>query len=312
MAKSRVRSDKPKRAEPLYRIGMVARKTGVSTHTLRAWERRYGSISPDRSAGGGRLYSERDIARLRLLKQLTEQGHAIGAIAALPLEGLSELVASERAESSSASGTLSHALFEERFLHAISEFDVATASRVLSQAALLVPPRELVSEVLAPIFHEIGARWESGAMTVAHEHAASALLRSELGTLLRSLGNQETKRVALATTLSGEQHEFGSLLAALFAAAHGWRVVYLGANLPSADIVSAAKKARAKLVLVSVVNDLEKDGERALEQLRAALPEAVTLCVGGRGTGRKASARGAIRYVHSLRELAPLLEAGRA
>ena len=79
-------------AQPRYPIGEVARRTGLSPHVLRAWERRYGVVSPSRRTGGGRLYSSADILRLRLLRRLTGAGHPIGEIASLPSDTLLALL----------------------------------------------------------------------------------------------------------------------------------------------------------------------------------------------------------------------------
>jgi methanogenic corrinoid protein MtbC1/transposase-like protein len=295
-------------SEPRYRIGLVAKKVGVAAHTLRAWERRYGSLSPGRMAGGGRLYSDDDIVRLRLLKQLTEQGHAIGSIAALPSQELVRMAGASgpRNDLTIPLERLAVEVMHERFLGAIVAFDVTAASRVLSHASMVMSPRDLVCDLLGPLFHEIGARWERGELTVAHEHAASNLLRTELGTLLRSASNGQTGRTLVAATLPGEQHEFGALLASLLAAANGYRVVYLGANLPAADIARAAREAHAQLVLLSMVNDVDEKGEAELEQLRKALPRAIELCIGGRGAHGRLAGKG-VRAVSSLPELEAVL-----
>ena len=295
-------------AEPRYRIGLVARRVGVAAHTLRAWERRYGGLSPGRMPSGGRLYSDDDVLRLRLLKQLTDQGHAIGSIATLPVAELTRL-ASRGAVLEEPALPLDRKVAEvmrERFLASIASFDLAAASRVLSHAALAMAPEELVCDVLGPLLHEIGARWERGELSVAHEHAASSLLRTELGVLLRSAQTPLGARIAVAATLPGEQHEFGALLAALLAALRGYRVVYLGTNLPVTDIVRAVREARADLVLVSLVNDQHASKNDDLCQLRAELPPSVGLCVGGRGAGELSPIEH-VRIVPSLRELAAIL-----
>src|SRR4051794_35592575 len=76
---------------PRYPVRLVASRTGLSAHVLRAWERRYGVVSPTRSEGGQRLYSDFDIERLLRLRRLAERGHSIGRIAALELSELVEL-----------------------------------------------------------------------------------------------------------------------------------------------------------------------------------------------------------------------------
>ena len=193
----------------------------------------------------------------------------------------------------------------------MATFDVTAAARVLSHASMALAPRALVCDLLAPLFEEIGARWERGELSIAHEHAASQLLRTELGALLRNSANQPSERTLVAATLPGEQHEFGALLASLLAAAHGFRVVYLGANLPVADIGRAVRDAGARLVLISVVNQLDESGLAELTTLREGLPRGTTLCVGGRGalSGKKGLATSRIRHFDSLEELESLFTA---
>lgn len=84
----------------LFRIGHVARCVGVSTHALRAWERRYCTVEPLRTPGGSRLYDATQIERLKTLKQLTEYGHSIGEVARLPAVELERLRAATLALSS--------------------------------------------------------------------------------------------------------------------------------------------------------------------------------------------------------------------
>lgn len=297
--------------EPRYRIGMVAKKTGIAAHTLRAWERRYGSLTPGRMAGGGRLYSEEDVARLALLKQLTDHGHAIGSIAGRPSEELVRMLSEARKpdERTLPLDRLAVEIMRERFLAAVVAFDVNAAARVLAHAGLVMTPREFVCNLLAPLFHEIGERWGRGELSIAHEHAASNLLRTELGALLRSATSLQNGRTLVAATLSGEQHEFGALLASLLAAAHGHRVIYLGANLPVQDIVRAVREARAQLVLISIVNQEIANCCTELKQLREALPQSVAVCVGGRAALRckKILAGPGFQYVGSLEELEAVL-----
>jgi DNA-binding transcriptional MerR regulator len=88
----RLAGDEPQSAR-CYRIGDVARYVGVSTHALRAWERRYGTVAPERSAGGNRLYDAAQIDRLKTLKELTDSGHSIGEVARLSLAELKSLLA---------------------------------------------------------------------------------------------------------------------------------------------------------------------------------------------------------------------------
>ena len=80
----------------MYSVKMASQVTGISTDTLRAWERRYGVVRPQRSATGRRLYDAADIARLRLLKQVVALGHSIQRVAPLADAGLERILSAEQ------------------------------------------------------------------------------------------------------------------------------------------------------------------------------------------------------------------------
>lgn len=243
--------------EPRYRIGAVARLTGVSTHALRVWERRYGTVQPFRSEAGDRLYSEADVQRLRLIKRLLGMGHAIGELGKLSDDELGHLLELHVSGTPAAVG--GGAL--ERYIACLERMDVEGADRLLSSAALSLGRRDFMDRILVPLMHEVGRRWQSGELGVAHEHAATAMVRTHLGALLALFSADPDAPSALTTTPAGELHEIGALMAALLARMAGWRAVHLGPNLPAAEIARGAREAAADAVLVSVV---------ALEPGRAA------------------------------------------
>ncbi len=266
-------------AEARYRIGTVARLAGLTTHVIRVWERRYGAPAPIRSARGTRLYSDRDVERLRLLKRAVDRGHAIGRIAALPSDELARLTQSPRAVPANADACEA---FGAELVAAVGSFDLAHASRALATASATLSPRALVIDVFGAALKSVGDAWARGQLCVASEHIASALLRNHLGALLRDSVPRAGAETVVAATPAGEQHELGVLLAAALAAIHGYRVVYLGPNVPAGEIVGAVRGAGAEILLLSLVA-LEKRG--ALKELRALtrnLPAHVTLLVGGR------------------------------
>lgn len=271
----------------IYRIGAVARMTGVSTHALRAWERRYPNLDPIRTDSGLRLYSERQVERVRLIHRLLDQGHAIGTLAPLGSAALQRMLDREAPSVPVQLPVVDHvdagaaASFAPRFLHAVLARDEDTAQRLLGQALLAFAPADLVARVLVPLLTEVGARWHDGSLLVAEEHAVSAILRSQLGTALRGYHPLPGAGTVLATTPAGEWHELGALLAALLAAAHGWRVEYLGPNLPAEAIAQAAVKRQAEAVLLSVIALDRPVAAAEIAATRALLPESVRLLVGG-------------------------------
>jgi len=264
-------------AEPLYRIGTVARLSGVSTHLIRVWERRYDALEPSRSGGRARLYSPADLERLRLLKLAVGRGHAIGQIARLEHAELERL--SGQAEEHIADDSIRS--FIEDFLQAVQAFDSDRAQELLVRGALMYSARSLVFDVLGPLLERIGKEWANGKLCVASEHLGSILVRDSLSDLLRRLPKPTGAELALVTTPEGELHELGALLGSVAMALEGYRVLYLGPNCPVAEIARAAHGASATIVGLSIVSLEPQQAIQAVQQLLQALPEQVDFVVGG-------------------------------
>jgi MerR family transcriptional regulator, light-induced transcriptional regulator len=262
--------------EPLYRIGTVAQLSGVSTHLIRIWERRYNALEPSRSGGRARLYSPADLERLRLLKLAVGRGHAIGQIAGLRREELQRLSgAEERVENERIRS------FIDEFVAAVEAFDSDRAQALLVRGSVLFSARSLVFDVLGPLLERIGSGWEDGQLCVASEHLGSTLVRDSLTDLLRRLPKSPSAQLALVTTPGGELHELGALLSAVTIAVEGYRVLYLGPNSPAAEIARAARGASAAIVALSIVSLEAELAVQAVRELTDALPEHVDVVVGG-------------------------------
>jgi DNA-binding transcriptional MerR regulator len=290
---------KPYSNTPKYRIGTVSRLTGLSADVVRVWERRYGAISPQRSEGGSRLYSDADIARLRRLRQAVDMGHAIGQVARLPESELDTL--SNRNVSLTAAGQAEadpYAQTRSRFIEAINRFDVVTADEEIRKAATLFPPRIIVKNIVSPILQEIGERWAHRDFGIAQEHIATNLLRNLLSSLFRLYPpDDEAETIVLATT-NGERHEFGILIAALIAATRGWRVIYLGTDLPATEIIRTVKSVKARVLAISVVNSLNPLTGDELNLIAASLPQNTRVWIGGAEANRYRSIIERSDWVH--------------
>lgn len=287
-----------------YHIGAVARLTGLSTHTIRVWERRYGAVSPGRSPGGTRAYTEEQVEKLRLLKSLTDADHSIGQIAGLSVEQLRPLLDATRGRGLAPVPELDpQASAVQRFMVALEVMDLERAERVLLDVAQVADPLSIVFDVIAPIIAEVGARWDRGELRISHEHAATATIRDFLGAFMRLRVPKRGAPVAAATTLSGEHHELGALMSCFVAAVSGWRPVYLGPNLPVAEIVHVAETTRASLLLLSLVNDRDEATADQVRDLLAALPADTRLLVGGRAAPDYGDILGPAQRAGPLRQL---------
>ena len=242
-------SDDAVSVTPKYLIGRVTKLTGLSIDVIRVWERRYGAVRPVRSDGGTRLYSDADIRRLRRLRQAVDSGHSIGQAARLSESELDELIADAQP---SIEATDPYRIVLERFIEAVRTMDVVSADQELARAATLFPVRELVTRIAAPIADELCERRAQKDFSVAHERLALGLLRSMLGSLFRLYPPSGIADTIILAAPAGERSEFGLWLAALLAAAHGWRVVCLGADVPATEIARAVRLTNARVLALNL------------------------------------------------------------
>jgi MerR family transcriptional regulator, light-induced transcriptional regulator len=305
-------------ALPQYPIRVVVRRTGLNASVLRAWERRYGAVVPGRSEGGQRLYSEEDIRKLTLLREVVEAGHSIGQVAGLSLADLRTLARQEAGwEAGLSLGGGGDELeapgrdrglrgFLEGAVGAVDAMDVAALDRILDRAALALTPVEVVDDLMIPLLNRIGLLWERGEVSAASEHVASASVRRFLDSLLRTLVPHQEGPVLMVGTPAGHRHEFGALLAGVVAATEGYRVVLLGPDLPATEIAEAARRKGAELVALSAIHPVGEPGlAQELEALREALPSDVDIVVGGPAAAVHAAALRelGIRYLPDMEAL---------
>jgi DNA-binding transcriptional MerR regulator/methylmalonyl-CoA mutase cobalamin-binding subunit len=270
----------------MYSIKAAAHATGLTVETLRAWERRYGVVTPQRDARGRRTYAAADVLRLRRLREAISLGHPISRLARLDEAALLQLV-SQRPPPPALPEEASSAI-AGRVLAAAEHFALEECERALAHASALLPPASLVDEVLAPVLHQVGERWHAGTFSVAQEHMVSAAVRKHVGLVL-DLHARTARAVPIVfATLPGERHEFGLLMAALVCASHGCKVHYLGPDVPVDDIALYANRTGAAVVALSAVvggDDATSVAELTsqVERLAERLGRDVSVWLGGRG-----------------------------
>ncbi len=263
-----------------FRIKTVAELTGIPRNTLVAWERRYGVIQPRRTDNRYRLYSEDDVATLIELKTLVGHGHPISEAIEL-LQRADRSAAPAMATGRPADGLQAVA---SELQENLMGFDRGSADRVRARLAT-VPFRRLMREVFTPLVTAVGQGWTRGEVTMAQEHFATAWVRDQLVSLLLQVecGPRVGRLVACATP-PGERHELGLLGLAVELALSGWRVSYLGPDLPLDAIAGYAGSERPALICLSVVQARDASWVSELVgTLRPALPPETHLAVGGPG-----------------------------
>jgi MerR family transcriptional regulator, light-induced transcriptional regulator len=283
------------------RIGEVSRRTGVAVPTLRAWERRYALLEPDRTEGGHRLYRDADVDRVHAMVRLLEDGWAAAA-AAREVQRSPAPVTRLRPVPG---GGGAAADLVTQLEAAIDAFDAPAADGVLDDVlARLDIPRAL-DEVVLPVLRQVGDGWEDDPRVIAREHFASNVLRPRLQRLLR-VASRTGGPELVAATPEHEEHDLGLLAAAVVASDLGWRVRYLGARTPTAAMQRTADELDATVVLVGAV--FREQAEDFLAD-RPTFTRA-TVVLGGAGFTPEDAARLPRAVVHegTVSELAATLE----
>ena len=275
-----------------YPIKVVSQITGLSVHVIRAWEKRYNVVEPDRTDTNRRLYSEEDIEKLKLLNDALHLGHHIGGIANLSLLELKMLLPKEaRSPIDNKNGLDSINLevtVEETLavcLEAIKNYDAKKLESILLSASSKLTQPILIEQLIIPLVYKVGDLWHSGEIRVANEHLASSVIRGFLYNLLDSYSLNESAPVMVTATPRGQEHELGALIAGVVAASSGWRVVYLGTNLPAEEISAVVSHLNARVVALSIVypnDDLHLKHE--LKKFKHLIPDGVSIIVGGRAS----------------------------
>ncbi len=285
-------ADSQEAASPGHPISVVSERTGLSRDVLRVWERRYAAVEPMRTPGGQRLYSNEHISRFRLLAAATKHGRNISQVAGLPTDALQRLVTEDQAERPapvSDSDGPAHAERVEAALQYTRAFDGSGLDRELRRTIARYGIPVFLEDVVPTLMRRVGDEWEAGRLSVAHEHLASAAVIAIILDAMRSVPESPGAPKLLIATPASERHAVGAALAAAAAAIDGWSIVYLGVDVPAADIVAAAAASNARAVALSVVHTGEPDTVvRELRAVRAALAANVPVIVGGAAASRMA------------------------
>lgn len=283
---------KPNNESAQYLISTVAKRSGVKSDLVRAWERRYQAVTPTRTNGGHRVYTDQDIARLKLLNHATNSGHSISQIAQMSLDELKNLLKDE-AETPPEMPILTPAAQSDRLYLAqdyidkcyasILAFDARGLESHFENAIVELGTEAFIENLLTPLLTLIGERWRLGELRPVHEHMTSSIIRSLTYVLRNNSPCADNAPTMVVSTPIGQLHELGALLAAIIAEIKGWRVTYLGANLPAEEIAAAVKftKARAVTISISFCAD-DHVVPKELRRLKKLLPSDVALIVGGR------------------------------
>jgi MerR family transcriptional regulator, light-induced transcriptional regulator len=254
-------------------IGELSRRTGVRADTLRAWERRYGLLTPARSEGGFRLYGPDDERRVRTMLSLLESGLSAAEAARAALR---------EGDGATPAGPSDLASLPPRLLLAFDRFDDLAANRLLDEVVAGLSIEGLIAGVVLPVMREVGERWQRGELSVAAEHFATNLVRGRLLGLGRNWGSGAGP-VAVLACPPGELHDLGLICFGLLLREQGWRIAYLGPDTPIETMAAAADRLAADAAVVAAA-DAVRLAENSDEL--GALARKVPVHIGGAGAER--------------------------
>ena len=229
----------------LFPIRTVASETGVNPVTLRAWERRYGLIKPARTAKGHRLYSQQDVDRINQTVSLLNRGISISQV-------IRNLDTEPRTSTETDTRSCdTWTAYRARAIMAIIRFDENQLNLLYNEALSLYPIDVVTEHMLLPLLVSLGERWANSDGSIAEEHFFGAFLRNKLGARLHHRHKISTGKKLLVSCMPGERHEIGTMLFSLAAHDHGFRIVYLGADMPLRELVLSAKRAACDAIVIS-------------------------------------------------------------
>lgn len=256
------------------RIGAFARRVGVTPDLLRAWERRYGLLQPIRTEGGFRLYTDDDAERVERMKRALDEGFSAA-------EAARRALALEHSTQPALDGA------RDRLVAAAHAYDEAAMHAILDDTLAAFSLETVLRQLILPALREIGEEWERGTLEVGQEHFATNLVRERLLALARQWGRGGGPLAILACA-PGERHDIGLIAFGLVLRARGWRILFLGADMPIATLGKTVSTTSPQLVVVaSMDSGLLEAESRKLRQLGRSAP----LVLSGAGASEELCAR---------------------
>lgn len=271
---------------PTFNLKAVVKETGIKPDTLRAWERRYGLPEPHRTEGGHRIYSQRDIDTLKWLLDRQEEGlsisRAVNLWNSLLKDGNDPLMTAPYVHTDAAVAIEPGKALQDlrqAWVQACMAFDERSAEAILNQAFAVFPPEAVTQHLLQQGLALIGQGWYRGEITVQQEHFATELALRRLEAQIAAAPPPGRPGRILVVCPPGEDHTFPALLITFLLRRTGWDVLYLGGNVPIAQIGSTIESTRSKLVIMPAQSLAAAAG--LAEMARVLTDQGIPIAYGG-------------------------------
>lgn len=232
----------------MYSIKQVSELLDIPAVTIRAWENRYNVVTPTRTEGGHRLYSEKDVETLKWIKtQVHEKNMKISDAVRL-LQEAAPAPAAPPSESNK---------YEEltgQLYLALINLDTHKANQIADLAFSLYDYEEVFHHILVKVLYKVGDEWENGVISVAQEHFSSQFIINRCTQFLRILPMNPALPKVMAFCPEGEHHQIGLMIFSLFLKKKGNEVIYLGPNTPLEGLADLIKMKNISVVAISMTN----------------------------------------------------------
>jgi DNA-binding transcriptional MerR regulator/methylmalonyl-CoA mutase cobalamin-binding subunit len=267
----------------MYSIKQASIRSGVSVPLIRAWERRYGVVSPKRTASGYRLYDDQAIATLVRVRELTESGWTASEASRAVLEGEVPVQVPRPRTITAITSEEAHVEASEliaRFVDAAASMDIAATGAALDEIFARGSFEAIVDDLLMPALIALGDAWSKGRVDVAAEHAASAAIHRRLSALYEAAATLDDPLVVVGLP-PGSRHELGALAFAVALRRKGVGVLYLGPDVPVASWVHVIEQNRARVAIMSVVQEVDRISALEVAMALRDIGSRPALAVGG-------------------------------
>lgn len=274
-----------------YPIKAVSNLTGLSLHVIRAWEKRYNVVIPKRTETNRRLYSDEDVQKLKLLSKALDSGYSIGNVASFDITELENLlgIINDTSRESKSTEKLNFK-FEstienhiEWAIDAIKNLDVIKLENRIYKVLAEYPLPKFISHFLSPLLNKVGEMWVSGDIRIVDEHISTNVIRKILSSLVDNSSVTSSSPSILISTPKGQLHELGALIIAVLASSDGWRVTYLGPDLPAEEIAAAVIRLNPNLIALSIVYPNDKNTlDQEMHKMKRYLNGRTNIVAGGR------------------------------
>ena len=229
----------------MHTVKRAAELTGVAPDTLRAWERRYGVVAPQRSDGGYRLYDDLALRRLAAMKALVDAGWSTGQAARRVLD---ESLGDEAVREPTAR-TVGDV---DALARVGRDLDGVALEAALDEGFAAGSFEQVADGWLMPALYRLGSAWRAGEVGIAGEHFVSAAVQRRLAALFDAASRGATGRVAVVGLARGSRHELGVLAFAVALRRAGVDVVYVGGDLPPEAWVATVRSRGATMAVIGV------------------------------------------------------------